>query len=1674
MPPSVHSPRGASGSRRRLLETLTLSTMAAAGVEGLATGSGGDAGPETLWVYAACGATLLLGAVVLGLSRRGQPRLASGLFLTGLTLIILLSDTPQELIHGRTFFALALPILMASALLEPRASFWAAGLIGLSLVCLAWRDRVEFIIGPLGSLALVAAVAWATTRSERQAVRQIQEANVALNASQQQLRESEARLALAIEGSHGGLWHMQLDPERPGELAKVLYLAPRIKAFLGFRDDELPNSVDAWTERLEPQESVRVLRAAQEHLTQADDIFETTYRARHKDGSWRWLSGRGRLARDAQGRPVDWAGILWDITEQKEAESALAESEARYRSLFTNHHAPMLLVDADTGHILDANPAAAAYYGWGSASLQTRRLADLEAGPAEPAPTASADLPRSNLCQHRLASGEVRAVEVHRSAVTVQGRALSYLIVHDVTERERAAEAQRLEDKRLNLLFTLSQRAYDLDERAAVQLALEQAVQLTASRIGYLHFVNEDQASLRLFTWSAATLAQCSAAGERHYPLEQAGVWADAIRHKSPVVHNDYPGLAEKRGLPDGHAPVTRHLAVPVLDHAGQAVLVLGVGNKEHAYDESDIRHARLIADSVWKIVQHKRAEASLRRLNRLYSVLSRANEAMVRLSEPPQLFAETCRILVETGGLDMAWITQVAPDTGQISLVAQCGIPPAALPRIVNSFAASDDDERWVTQHALRQGRPSLNNHFVVESERQAGVVRHHAAAAFPIASGGRLVGTISLYADTAEFFDADTSQMLERLADDLGFALHAAAQDEQRRQVEHALRRLQDLEVLHQIARDVTSTLDLGRVLSLITDSVKAALEVEAASVILVDSASGDLVFMAASGRSAEAVRQVRIPRGQGIASWVIETGQAALVPDTAADPRFYTGTDRATGFATRSILAAPLTVKTRTLGVLEAINKRTGRFTEAEAQLLLLVATWAAAAIENARLYTELDRHARELAVRNEISQQLSAARTLPELLTGVAERFAEMGRGTVCLVALRDAPDRAQTEASASFPARLPAGLLQAVAGSAAFAGLLGGAEPSLYEDVSTADDWPPALTAGLEVRALLCLPLAAEGTSLGSVLIGHPQAAHFTAADVDHTLPLAQQLALALNKARMAEHLAELVGERTAQLQQKQARLEMIHAAGEAMIATLDPATLLAAAAGQLRQAFGFDQVDIWLAADGQLRWQATAGGQVDPASDADAVLTRCLERREARVLRASAEAAAPALGLVVPLLGKSGALGVIRVRCRAPARLTDEDLTSVQTVAARLALALINARLFEQVARGKSEWETTFDALAEGVALYDERWQLRRVNRALATLLALTPAELIGRAVPEALACPEPEAGPLRSALAARQKSEAEVTVGQRPRRLHVTVYPLPEPADGGGVLVARDVTEERQWQDRLIQTEKLASLGQLAAGVAHEINNPLGYVHSNLATLDRYAHDLGRVIPRYRAALREAAGAEALGAIEAGTPIDYLLQDAAQALAETQEGVERVQGIVASLKSFARADQTPELKYVDLHVGLEAALKITWNEIKYKATVERDFGTLPLVRCHPARLGQVFVNVFVNAAQAISGHGRITLRTRAQANWVSLTVQDNGAGIPAENLAHIFDPFFTTKEVGQGTGLGLSVAYGIVQEHGGRFEVESQLGRGTTFTIWLPVHGPGPEPSRDNHDHEH
>ena len=321
--------------------------------------------------------------------------------------------------------------------------------------------------------------------------------------------------------------------------------------------------------------------------------------------------------------------------------------------------------------------------------------------------------------------------------------------------------------------------------------------------------------------------------------------------------------------------------------------------------------------------------------------------------------------------------------------------------------------------------------------------------------------------------------------------------------------------------------------------------------------------------------------------------------------------------------------------------------------------------------------------------------------------------------------------------------------------------------------------------------------------------------------------------------------------------------------------------------------------------------------------------------------------------------------------------------------------------------------------------------------------------------------------------------------LGPQGRWLHFTAAALRD-TDGrmtGAIETLLDITDHKRAEadlvktqkalnaqlalahDQLVQNEKLASIGQLAAGVAHEINNPIGYVFSNFGTLEKYLVDLFEMLAAYESAeghIEDSATRGRLSVMRERIELAFLKEDIPALMRESQEGIARVRKIVRDLKDFSHVDATRQWQFAALGQCIESTLNLVNNEIKYKADVVREYVEIPDVECHASEINQVIMNLLVNAAQAIGPErGTITVRNGNDDGHVWFEISDTGSGIAQASLARIFDPFYTTKPVGKGTGLGLSISYGIVQKHHGRITVRTEVGQGSTFRVTLPIKQP-------------
>jgi len=277
---------------------------------------------------------------------------------------------------------------------------------------------------------------------------------------------------------------------------------------------------------------------------------------------------------------------------------------------------------------------------------------------------------------------------------------------------------------------------------------------------------------------------------------------------------------------------------------------------------------------------------------------------------------------------------------------------------------------------------------------------------------------------------------------------------------------------------------------------------------------------------------------------------------------------------------------------------------------------------------------------------------------------------------------------------------------------------------------------------------------------------------------------------------------------------------------------------------------------------------------------------------------------------------------------------------------------------------------------------------------------------------------------------------------------------------------IERAYLELKMAQSQITQQEKMASIGQLAAGVAHEINNPTGFIMSNLGSFQKYVDKLVEFMGVQSEALAQlpAEQTDDIQKKRKSLKVDFITEDIKCLVKESLDGADRIKKIVQDLKSFSRVDEA-EQKMADINAGIESTINIVWNELKYKVTLHKEFGDIPQTKCNPGQLNQVFMNMLVNAAHAIEKQGDLTVKTwfippcgGEDGGWINVSIADTGSGIPADKLTRIFEPFYTNKEVGKGTGFGLSIAYDIVKKHKGKIIVESEMGKGTTFIVRIPV----------------
>ena len=475
-----------------------------------------------------------------------------------------------------------------------------------------------------------------------------------------------------------------------------------------------------------------------------------------------------------------------------------------------------------------------------------------------------------------------------------------------------------------------------------------------------------------------------------------------------------------------------------------------------------------------------------------------------------------------------------------------------------------------------------------------------------------------------------------------------------------------------------------------------------------------------------------------------------------------------------------------------------------------------------------------------------------------------------------------------------------------------------------------------------------------------------------------------------------------------------------------------PATVIELVARALDELLKPDRLSVILLDAETNRLAVTYDTHPVPATTDDPLLQLALRRGPLAFLKDVREEArrrgvelsdSPASWLGAPLVAAGRTMGAVSLSSDRAGTFGKAELTLVSAVLAQAAIALENARLVELLSSAKREWEKTVDAISQAICIVDAHGTVRRANRVFAELIQTAVTAIPGR--PWIGLLPPQWSDPVARAIAEPNATTTEIRAGDR--TLLLTTIPMAEP--GSAVLVFEDQTDRRRLQDQLIQSEKMSAIGQLIAGVAHDLNNPL----ASVVGFSDFLAEAGEI----PSSLRE--------------PLQVIRQEA-----------ERAATIVKNLLSFARR-QEGERTRLPVRTLLDSTLALLRNQLmahKVEATLEVEPG-LPDIEVSPNQIKQVFVNIINNACQAIATDapsGRIWITAKRVHDSVAVSVKDSGPGMPEEIASRVFEPFFTTKPEGTGTGLGLSISQGIVKEHGGRITLETPSGGGATFTVELPL----------------
>ncbi|MDH4208091.1 MAG: GAF domain-containing protein, partial [Anaerolineae bacterium] len=923
------------------------------------------------------------------------------------------------------------------------------------------------------------------------------------------------------------------------------------------------------------------------------------------------------------------------------------------------------------------------------------------------------------------------------------------------------------------------------------------------------------------------------------------------------------------------------------------------------------------------------------------------------------------------------------------------------------------------------------------------------------PLASREEIIGLMALdYSQTDQQFTARQVQLATTIGSQVAMAIQNA------RLYVRQERRAVQLDVINQVGRRATSSLDLDELLQDTVVAVQEAFRYHFVSILVTNQETGEMVQRAEVGLA----KYMEMPGyrqsiDEGLIGWAVREGDPVLVNEVSRDARYVEGFPKKP--FTKSELVVPIKVDSQVVAALDIQSAESNAFDRADLMSMQAIADQLSVSMRNASLYEESRRNLanleaanRQLIALQQTGASLAGSLDLQQVLQGVVDGVVQgLGFSAAAIGVVNPTElvlenivasglttvqlQEIERIAGRQLPGlRLPLGSAYGVVATA-LAEQQVVVTDSLYQLFrSTLDETLSAVAQELlGLKTIVAVPLAPEGGPLG-VLCAATERSEIGDEELVSLRALANQAGLAVENAQLYQRTIARLNE-----------LSALHQISMAVTSTLNLQQILDHIVEALRDMLRLSNVAIMLIDDKDQKLKIAAGISYPPhivdatqpglgegitgwvAMTGEAVNVPDVTA-DPRYLMADETVLSEAC---VPLSVGNKIIGVLNMESRQPAAFSEDTVRFMSTLAGQLAVTIQNARLFQKVAQGEKDWEDTFRAITDGIAIYGEDLTILRVNPSLADILGISIQSLVGRHCFEVYSycygADNPNC-PHRRAARTKEPISVEVEEPNLGKTLQMVSLPIFD-QDGtskGMVHTVRDVTEEKALRAHLLQTEKLAAIGQLVSGVAHELNNPLtsvmGYSQLLLAS---------DVAPEIKEDLRT---------------IHHEAQRSAK--------------IIDNLLTFARKE-TAQKRYCDINQILRDTMELRSYQLKVdnvQLAGELDEG-LPWTMAAPHQLQQVFLNLINNAHQALMESDRarrLRVRSATVGGAIQVTVTDNGPGIPEEHLGKIFDPFFTTKEVGEGTGLGLSIAFGIVQDHGGTIRAESTPERGTIFTVELPV----------------